>query len=149
MDFQLLWILASSHFVWCLTFLLLQINSFPFDVIHLIRSDNSKMDDVTSVSNSTSNSNMMYILDGLNVLSGFGPDILQQALEEVTCDVDVPITTSPETLHHHDVVQTLDMDIRFETRSVLTVLTHMHEPKGLWKTGVGVLNGNPKKAFNR
>jgi|APCry1669192269_1035402.scaffolds.fasta_scaffold520804_1 hypothetical protein len=37
------------------------------------------MDDVSNVSAANSN-NMMYILDGLNV---FGPDILQQALEEV------------------------------------------------------------------
>ena len=76
------------------------------------------MDDVSNVSTSSS-SNMMYMLDGLNVLSGFGPDILQQALEEVTCDVDVPVTTSTETLHH-DVGQTLDMDIRFETSFLLS-----------------------------
>ena len=52
--------------------------------------------------------------DGLNVLSGFGPDILQQALEEVTCDVDVPITTaSSMTSHHEDHEgQGLDIDIR-------------------------------------
>ena len=71
------------------------------------------MDDVINVSTT---SNMMYILDGgLNVYPGFGPDILQQALEEVTGDVEVtPITTSSVTSqHHHDhVEQSLDLDIR-------------------------------------
>jgi len=65
--------------------------------------------------NVSTSSNMMFSLDGLNVLPGFGNDILQQALEEVTGDVDVtPITTSSVTSQHdHDhVEQSLDMDIR-------------------------------------
>ena len=67
------------------------------------------MDDVLSNVSSANSSNMMYILDGLNV---FGPDILQQALEEVTCNVDVqvPPMTSASVTSPQEVV---DVDIRY------------------------------------
>ena len=75
----------------------------------------SRMDDVMSNVPSGNSNNMMFILDGLNV---FGPDILQQALEEVTCNVDVqvPPITSASVTSPQGVV---DVDIRFATLSII------------------------------
>ena len=82
------------------------------------------MDESPSVSTTNSNS-MMYILDGLNVLPNFGPDILQQALEEVTCNVDVqvPPITSATSVTSQDVV---DVEIRYN-------FTSSHEKRGFGK----------------